>query len=860
MGNEIFISYAKEDSDWKSRVEGSLSMLDTYGCWSDTAIRTGDEWNPAIKEAITKARVAVLIVSPAFLRSDYILQHELPIIDALRASSSGGLKVFPVVVQQTDFNELPPGAELLHNLQRRPNGPLGLQDLSPRQWRDELSRLLNEIEEALDADQGSALPVQPSPLPSVDQQLAIDLGFRHFSRGRYRVEVACSDPNDRLGGTPKHFNYVAQLDKEELFNEPHNVNDYQRALIASLFPSRSLDPIAYKRFSDILVKVKAESIPARLQIQIDATSADLHHLHWETLALQAQFPEVAGPINLQMTRHVSGGNELWPPPEIRTKPTIVVHPVSMGGPNDSLVRSNLDKTSAFLANRQIDVAEVRSNNFLSPLQEVDAPIVILGLDLDSESQEYDPTIMCEDGRGRACSKRAPEFAAKLSLERLRPQIVVLDYSGPGNASASNIETRLVSIAAEIIKSGVCAVLAPQAPMEREMWLCFVAGFIESLSDSMNLNTAMQLAQNQLSDASERWKPVLLSRLRTGDIWNKPGFVSIPRDQQRTKWGILVDQIQRGDCVPVLGPDVSRYFYNGRSAVAAAWAEECQYPLSPDEKRKLRKVAQYVATMKGNGPARKDFIRVVLDFANRSIGPPQALRDINSLWEVAWDQIKHSGRFDPYSVIAQFEAPVYLTTTYHNVLSKAVEEHLNQQGISYVARERFFFNRSGSMSLGDSEAERTRKIDGENPIIYYLFGRMDYPGSLVLTEDDHFEFLLDYDENWRSVRNDVRTKIASSSLLFLGFSLESWDFRALAQALIQNKRGRQAMLDNPHVAVQINPDQDRFRDPEATKRYLINYFSRITNDDPLVYIGSVEDFLQELSAHLPKASLHAGGVV
>lgn len=856
MGNEIFISYAKEDSDWKTRVEGSLSMLDKYGCWSDTEIGTGDQWHPAIKEAITNAKVAVLLVSPSFLRSDYILQHELPVIATRWTSSNSGLKVFPLVVHQTDFDALPPGAELLSNLQRRPTGPRGLEDLPPRKWRDELSRLLDEIEETLDVDEGTVAQIPPSPPVVVDRQLSIELGFRHFSRGRYRVEVACSDPNDRLGAMPRQFTYVAQLVREELFNEASDVNAYQRLLIESLFPSQVLHPIAYKRFSEILARIEKESIPARLQLSIDVTSADLNYIHWETLAFQARFPGVDGPINLQVTRYVSAGNEPWPAPEVRSKPTIIVHPVSLGGPNDSLVRSNLDKTTAFLAERQINVAKVSSNNFLSPLSDIDASIIIFGLDLDLESDEHDPTIRCEDGRGRTCFKRASELAEKLSLERLKPQILVLDYPEHDKVSASRAEIRLVSIASEIIKSGVCATLAPQAPMEREQWLGFVAGFIESLSDTKNISGAIQLAQSQLSDINERWRPVLLSRLRTGDIWNKPGFVSIPVDQQRAKWGILVDQIQRGDCVPVIGPDVSRYFYNGRSAVAAAWAEECAYPLSSDDKRTLRKVAQYVATMKGNNPARNDFIRVVLDFANRTIRPRDVVNDIGSLCAEAWSQIKHADQFDPYSVIAQFEAPVYLTTTYHNVLSKAVEDHLQQQGITYVARERFFFNRSGAMSAIESESERASKINSQNPIVYYLFGRVDEPRSLVLTEDDHFEFLLDFDENWRSVRNDVRTKIASSSLLFLGFSLESWDFRALAQALIQNKRGRQAMLDNPHVAVQVNPDQDRFRDPEATKRYLINYFSRVTND-PFVYIGSVEDFLHELSTHLPKAGNYAG---
>lgn len=101
----IFISYSHLDTSCLDRLLVHLTPLrrqKLIDCWSDKNIRTGDKWKPEVLSNLENAAVAVLLISADFLASDFIVNHELPLL--LINAEAKGIRILPVILKPCGFS------------------------------------------------------------------------------------------------------------------------------------------------------------------------------------------------------------------------------------------------------------------------------------------------------------------------------------------------------------------------------------------------------------------------------------------------------------------------------------------------------------------------------------------------------------------------------------------------------------------------------------------------------------------------------------------------------------------------------------------------------------------------------------
>nr|MBW4596902.1 leucine-rich repeat domain-containing protein [Brasilonema angustatum HA4187-MV1] len=103
--NLVFISYSHKDQKWfddlKTHLEPLIREKDLQ-LWDDTQIQAGAVWRDEISKALAAAKVALLLVSPNFLASNFINKNELPL---LLEKAGAGVTIFWIPLRFSSYKE-----------------------------------------------------------------------------------------------------------------------------------------------------------------------------------------------------------------------------------------------------------------------------------------------------------------------------------------------------------------------------------------------------------------------------------------------------------------------------------------------------------------------------------------------------------------------------------------------------------------------------------------------------------------------------------------------------------------------------------------------------------------------------------
>ena len=182
----IFVSYAHEDDAFRERMEQILRPLErefSLECFSDESLEGGVPWSDELLVHLREADFILMLVSDAFLASDYI--HSVEMKTALEEHARGSGRIIPIIIRPCDWSAAP-----FARLQALPHRGRAITSWpnEDEAWAD-VSRRLREALRAAGADaapRATGAPGEPAPTLSPD----VAVQFLKTQLGSQRTTMA----------------------------------------------------------------------------------------------------------------------------------------------------------------------------------------------------------------------------------------------------------------------------------------------------------------------------------------------------------------------------------------------------------------------------------------------------------------------------------------------------------------------------------------------------------------------------------------------------------------------------------------------------------------------------------------------
>jgi hypothetical protein len=451
----------------------------------------------------------------------------------------------------------------------------------------------------------------------------------------------------------------------------------------------------------------------------------------------------------------------------------------------------------------------------------------------------DPRLYLENAEGRADVVSGSVLAERIAELDRPPTLVVLcscQSAGKGDEDMTSDAGALSALGPRLSAAGVAAVVAMQGNITMQTASLFLPDFFDELAKDGVVDRAMAVARSHISHREQDWwMPVLFSRLKYGRPWYKPEF----GDGNDSTFRALIHSIQAGACTPVIGSGVAgEQILPSREELARNWVDQWLMPISAQSRINLAKVAQYLSVRTAPRLTQTEVGLYLGSELRRRLGPmlPEAIRHSENVAEIikaAGEQHRQSATKadpDPYTVLADLRLPIYITTSWTSLL----EDAIRAAGREPIVR---CFDWHNQRFGEDGVLEPTR----DEPLVYHLFGTIDIPQSLVVTEDHYFFWLTEWiKRHEKGIPLCVSEALTDRSLLFLGYHLDDWEFRVLFQS-VKSFGGMYKLQDNLHVGVQVSPENTTI-EPEAAQDYLEKYLGK---ESISIYWGTCTRFLEDL---------------
>jgi len=290
----------------------------------------------------------------------------------------------------------------------------------------------------------------------------------------------------------------------------------------------------------------------------------------------------------------------------------------------------------------------------------------------------------------------------------------------------------------------------------------------------------------------------------------------PQPEAETAAEAIIRLIDNDKVVPIVGNAlVNELMIGSHDALVKRWESWIKYPQS-EQGHKLARMTQFASiSQAGDSAANETRIKYRYNEFLKAALQAKAKRDA-AVEQARSDDVEEEAprltvsdmarRFDyphldddetnPLLLLAALPLSIFVTTCFHETLEDALRTKPQQK----AARTEVFRWRDGLDSIPSIfDREPDYEPTPQQPLVYHLHGLDRYPESLVLTEDDHLDFLTNIFREGRNIHPRVRQALTESSLVLIGYHPREWDFRTVFRGVIR-PRPQSILKDNVYIQV------------------------------------------------------------